>query len=265
MAAPSATFGSTASLIAQQFPNGFNNGLTSLNDVSTDETTLELLKMMSDQVPSLVKAVARQLREKSVKTRQCCFALLTELLHVVPGALSTYFHLLIPGVQFSLLSDKNFNSNMKIDTLNFLATALISHDPAVFHPHVGALVPLVVQMVQDNFYKVVAEALVVVQLLVRVIRPLEKPSSFDFTPHVNPLYQCVFIKLYATDIDQEVKEKAISAMGQLISSFGDFLNGQLTKCLPVMLERLKNEITRLTAVRALTVIALSPLKVSCLL
>jgi cullin-associated NEDD8-dissociated protein 1 len=51
-------------------------------------------------------------------------------------------------------------------------------------------------------------------------------------------------------------------MGRLIANMGDRLgSAQLNQCLPVLLERLRNEITRLTAVRALTRVAQSPLRV----
>lgn len=43
--------------------------------------------------------------------------------------------------------------------------------------------------------------------------------------------------------------------GQIIRNLGDSLSAELTECLPIFLERLKNEITRLTAVKALTMIA----------
>ena len=68
-------------------------------------------------------------------------------------------------------------------------------------------------------------------------------------------------KLRAADIDQEVKERAIGCMGQLVSQLGDHLQAQLPVCLPILLDRLRNEITRLTTVKALTMIAASPLKV----
>ena len=45
----------------------------------------------------IVKALHRQLKEKSVKTRQCCFNMLTELVTVLPGALTTHIPVLIPG------------------------------------------------------------------------------------------------------------------------------------------------------------------------
>ena len=57
---------------------------------------------LQSQVPALVKAVHRQMKEKSVKTRQGCFNLLTELVIVLPGSLSDHIAALIPGIQYSL-------------------------------------------------------------------------------------------------------------------------------------------------------------------
>lgn len=48
---------------------------------------------------------------------------------------------------------------------------------------------------------------------------------------------------------QEVKECAISCMGLIVSTFGDHLNAELSACLPVLVDRMGNEITRLTAVK----------------
>ena len=42
--------------------------------------------------------------------------------------------------------------------------------------------------------------------------------------------------------------------GQVIGSLGDVLKNKLPECLPVYVSRLKNEITRLTTVKALTMI-----------
>ena len=58
----------------------------------------------------------------------------------------------------------------------------------------------------------------------------------------------------AADIDQEVKERAITCMGQVVASLGDSLGQQLPECMPIFVDRLRNEITRLTTVRAITLI-----------
>jgi len=222
------------------------------------------VNMLAAQIPDVVRAVHRQLREKSVKTRQGCFSLLTELVLVLPGALGVHLSSLMPGVQYSL-GDKNSSSNMKIDTLSFLNTLLSNHKNVVFHPHIKILVPPIVNAVSDPFYKITSEALLVTQQLVKIIRPLDDrskcDSKFDYQPYVKSLYACTVKRLKAADIDQEVKERAIACMGQIVANLGDSLQDELKECLPIFLERLKNEITRLTTVKALTLIAQSPLNI----
>lgn len=235
------------------------------------------LQQLQEQVPTIVKAVQPLMREKSVKTRQDCFLLLRELLNALPGALSKHIDQLMPGIHYSL-SDKNTTSNMKIDALTFVHHMLTGHNPQVFHPHIQVLVPLIVNSVFDPFYKIATEALSVLQQLVKVIRPLgelncltflirnliaftfvEVQTSLDFTPFVQELYGCTLQKLRSPEVDQEVKERAIACMGQIISNMGDALQPELGTCLPIFMERLLNEVTRLSSVKALTMIAASPL------
>lgn len=75
------------------------------------------------------------------------------------------------------------------------------------------------------------------------------------------IYECTLEKLKSQEVDQEVKERAIACMGQIIANMGDVLNVELAVCLPIFLERLRNEVTRLSAVKALIMIAASPLRV----
>ena len=89
------------------------------NDPNRMEAEEGPVSLLQAQVPHIVKALHRQMKEKSIKTRQGCFALLTELILVLPGALAAHMNLLVPGVQFSLASSQS-NSNMKIDTLSFV-------------------------------------------------------------------------------------------------------------------------------------------------
>merc|ERR1719232_1408303 len=214
------------------------------------------------QVPSLVKAVHKLMKEKSVKTRQGCFMILTELIGVLPGALAEHIPALIPGIQFSL-GDKQSSSNMKIDTLSFVQHLLQNQGqlPSVFHPHAPVLVPAIISAVSYPFYKISSEALLVLESLVKILRPFNNDSKFDFKPFTSNVYQCCFVRLKASDIDQEVKERAISCMGYIVAHLGDHLKSELPTCLPIFLDRLKNEITRLTAVKALISIAKSDLKI----
>uniref|UniRef100_A0A668UIE7 TATA-binding protein interacting (TIP20) domain-containing protein n=1 Tax=Oreochromis aureus TaxID=47969 RepID=A0A668UIE7_OREAU len=222
-----------------------------------EEPAVALLKK---QVPATVKALHRQLKEKSIKSRQGCFCLLTELAHTVPGALEEHIPALIPGIIFSL-TDKSTPSTMRIDALSFFNVLLLSHPPQAFQPHMQVLLPPVVACIEDSFYKITSEALLVIQHLVKVMRPQGQAGGFDPKPFVKEVFSVTMKRLKATDIDQEVKERAISCMGHIVCHLGDHLRAEVQGVLAIFLERLKNEITRLTAVRTITLIAASPLKV----
>ena len=51
------------------------------------------------------------------------------------------------------------------------------------------------------------------------------------------VYQSCYNRLRAPDIDQEVKERAIACMGQIVANLGDYLKAELPNCLPIFLER----------------------------
>ncbi|KAH0939664.1 hypothetical protein HID58_007125 [Brassica napus] len=205
-------------------------GNVTKGQTDTDESSAKWL--LKQEVSKIVKSINRQLREKSVKTK-----------------------------------DKSSTSNLKIEALVFTKLVLASHAPPVFHPYIKALSSPVLAAVGERYYKVTAEALRVCGELVRVVRPSTQGMGFDFKPFVHPIYNAIMSRLTNQDQDQEVKECAITCMGLVISTFGDQLGAELPSCLPVLVDRMGNEITRLTAVKAFAVIATSPLHIdlSCVL
>ncbi|KAG2704353.1 hypothetical protein I3843_05G001300 [Carya illinoinensis] len=222
--------------------------------------------LLKQEVPKIVRSITRQLREKSIKTKVGAFSVLKELVIVLPDCLADLIGSLIPGIE-KALSDKSSTSNLKIEALIFTRLVLASHSPPVFHPHIEALSGPVLSAVGERYYKVTAEALRVCGVVVRVVRPDTEGFGFDFKPYVQPIYNAIMSRLTNQDQDQEVKECAISCMGLVVATFGDSLSAELPACLPVLVDRMGNEITRLTAVKAFAVISASPLQIdlSCVL
>ena len=159
---------------------------------------------------------------------------------------------------------------MKIEALSFLNLLLTSHPSHVFRPHLISLVPPVVGCMGDSFYKVASEALLVAQHLTKVIRPLDSDPPVVLNEsemsHLQMIFNSCLSRLMATDVDQEVKERAISCSAQLICQAIDLLGQErVSECLPVIVvDRLKNETTRLAAAKAFMAIASSPLRVDFL-
>ncbi|XP_036037968.1 cullin-associated NEDD8-dissociated protein 2 isoform X2 [Onychomys torridus] len=217
------------------------------------------LNMLRAQVPLVIKALQRQLKDRNVRTRQGCFYLLTELAGVLPGSLAEHMPVLVSGIVFSL-ADHSSSSTIRMDALAFLQGLLGTEPAEAFHPHLPTLLPPVMSCVADPFYKVAAEALLVLQELVRTLWPLASPRLLDPEPYVGEMSTATLARLRATDLDQEVKERAISCVGHLVGHLGDRLGDDLEPTLMLLLDRLRNEITRLPAVKALTLVAMSPLQ-----
>ncbi|XP_019800145.2 cullin-associated NEDD8-dissociated protein 2 isoform X3 [Tursiops truncatus] len=218
------------------------------------------LQMLRGQVPLVIKALQRQLKDRSVRARQGCFSLLTELAGVLPGSLAEHMPVLVAGIIFSL-ADRSSSSTIRMDALAFLQGLLGTEPAEAFHPQLPALLPPVMACVADPFYKIAAEALLVLQELVRALWPLDGPRLLDPEPYIGEMSAATLARLRATDLDQEVKERAISCMGHLVGHLGDRLGDNLEPSLLLLLDRLRNEITRLSAVKALTLVAVSPLRI----
>ncbi|XP_048489474.1 cullin-associated NEDD8-dissociated protein 1 isoform X2 [Plutella xylostella] len=228
--------------------------------------------MLLERLGSIVRGALRVVRGRSPRARAAALALLRELLTAAPRSLGPHAQPILKAL-VPFLTDKTTASSMKIETLVFIVCLARTHEADEMRAHVPLLLPPVLAAVHDPFYKVTAEALRVLQTLVKVMRPLELSHDRLSGPSVVPamprelaapareMYACVLVRLRATDMDQEVKERAIAAAGQLLAHAGDTLQDELPVCLPIFLERLRNEITRLTTVKALTKIASSPLRI----
>lgn len=218
--------------------------------------------LLGADIPAVIRAVAKQLRSKSAKTKVGVFRVLLELVAVAPDAVGSHVAELLPGIQAALQDSSSTGSNSKVQALQFLNAAMASNNPAAFQPSAERLSKLVYAAVGERYYKVAAEALRVCEQLVRVIRPdVAAPVPDAMQGLVRPLYDVVMARLSAQDQDQEVKECAISCMAAAVATLGDALGADVAQVLRVLLDRLKNEVTRLAAVKALATIARSPLNI----
>ncbi|KAI6242062.1 hypothetical protein M3Y99_00283300 [Aphelenchoides fujianensis] len=213
-----------------------------------DQQQRAVLNALSEQVPQLVRAIGKQLKSRSASIRLHCFALLIFLLRALPGALEHHFESLLPAIK-QAIQEKASDSSAKIDPLLFLHLAFCSHEPKassplsflfIFRQHLDTLVPLITKSVNEGFYKVGSVALLVLQSLIVVLRQLAA-EGLAVDTHVEEIYR-------------EVKERAIASAGILLSNFGSKLARHVGEILPLLADRLRNEMTRHIAVQAFCVI-----------
>lgn len=217
--------------------------------------------LLTRDVGAVTRSLARQLKEKSLKTRSGAFLVLKELVVVLGSTMADQIPSLMPGI-LAALNDKSTNSSLKIEALVFLRLAIASTPPAVFQPSIKQLTAGVFVCVNERYYKVTSEALRVCEQMIDVIRPSPlAPLDPSLKQVVAELFSQVMRRLSAQDQDQEVKEWAILCMAATIASLADELAPEVPSVLRVLLDKLRNEITRLTAVKAISVICATPLMV----
>ncbi|KAF2075079.1 hypothetical protein CYY_003599 [Polysphondylium violaceum] len=215
-------------------------------------------QILVDQVPKLVSSISKSLVDRSIRTRVGAFSLLKELIIVSPGALTNHVQQLMSGLSLCL-GEKNNNSNLKIEALVFLKLLFASHPAKAFQPSCAVLADHIIKCIMDPYNRISSEALRVCQEFINVLNAVK--ADVDYKPIIDQLYEATFSQLKAQDIDQEVKESAISCMGSLITYFGDYLEAKIQPTLKILLERLDNEITRVVSVKVLTKIINSDIKI----
>ena len=240
--------------------------------------------LTDDKIGAIISAGNKLMGQKgTIKTKTAIFTLLRQLTLAAPGRLESFTSMLVPSLT-EALAEKS--SALKLEALCFLRLLLETHEPTVLQSHMAEVIPLVLTCVGEDWYKSVAEALRVVAAITQAIRPYDEESGlfkgdFDFSPFVTAIFQvppwgpgivfvclvnqlhvqAIFPRLQAHDIDQEIKETAIISMGIVVYHFADHFKSELDSVLPLLMERLHNEITRMPTLKAIAAIASSPLKV----
>lgn len=234
----------------------FNTYIVLLRQTRNVKCQVKYLDVLRGQVPQIVRLLERQLKEKSIKTRQSAFNLLGELVTLLPNALAdaddqrpNFLNNIIPGVLYSLNSN-SATSSMKVEALVFLNLLLTTHKAVVFRNYFAALITEVNKAVGDSFYKIASEALAALTLIIPIIRSASQvdASTLGF---VDAIYASTLGKLETSDADQEVKERAIICMAEIVCVFGEHMNNRHDEVFALFLERLRNEVTRLTCVKSM--------------
>ncbi|KAL8690034.1 MAG: hypothetical protein Q9218_004434 [Villophora microphyllina] len=222
---------------------------------------------------TILRGVSKLLKESTPATKQGSIALLREIVIIQRGGLSEHFRLIAgPLTEAVRLSAGGSHSQsvgtaasassgkLRIEALQLVCAVCDNHSSTIITPHVPGLVSAVVEAAQDKYVKVSSAAIVAVESLLKVLTPPRSASAEQNNrKFVEQLYDIVLDRAVATDADVEVRQRAIHALGVLLArdcghSKASVLNKtQSKKATEVLLDRLRNETTRLSAVRAVNI------------
>ncbi|KAK7965743.1 cullin-associated nedd8-dissociated protein 2 protein [Apiospora aurea] len=233
---------------------------------------------LSNLTPQLVKVATKLLKGKQIPTKQAIVNLLDDLISVQHGGLSTYFdQVMQPIIDATKVTTGSSVSasvalsggaasatmtTLRVAVLVFISDIAKTHSSNLFQAYLSKIVAGVVAAVQDRFYKVSSEAIRTAEELVKAITPPRaRMTSQKYKPDLETLYDIIIDRTAAIDADVEVRQKAIQALGTLLSRTSStdgqsLLDAQKRQAaLDLLLDRLRNETTRLYAVRAIDKVA----------
>jgi cullin-associated NEDD8-dissociated protein 1 len=228
---------------------------------------------LANLTPTIIKSVAKLLKGKLIPTKQASITLLDDMVSVQRGGLAPYFEQIVGPIIEAIKSSSNASTAASLSsaggsasatgtTLRMAALRLTSniaknHPSAVLQPHLPKLVASVVAVAHDRFYKISSEAIQTAEEIVKAITPpRSRMTAQKFQGELHKLYDVLIDRASANDADAEVRQKSIHALGTLLArttgSEGSTLlpDAKRQAALSCLLDRLKNETTRLAAVRA---------------
>jgi len=228
----------------------------------TDNATQGLAKIN----PEVVKASSKLLKTSTVPTKQAIISLLKDMVTAQKGGLSQHAEQVIDPVIETMDAAGAGGSNvagnaLRVEVLLLLKALADTHSSKIIKPHLGKVVPALVKAAKDRYAKVSGEAFATIESFINALTPPRSAASKGQNgQYLSELLQVSTERITAKDTDTEVRQKAVRALGLLIArtsgSAGSSLLSQQDRfsAQQLVLERLKNELTRIACVRAVETI-----------
>jgi cullin-associated NEDD8-dissociated protein 1 len=255
--------------------NAAEAGVVAFAGDDMDTSTAVTIDLRTNYAPSLVKACEKLLSVKKGGERSKSNALsLLSTLCKAPGGVGgqqeitsvfQYIQSFLADEDNDALHREASSKTLRLDALSLVHVMLVcnNHDPV--HIRKGlteTLLPQLCQAVKEQWYKVIAEALralaAVPRFFVIGFRAGDQSTEEqrkEMDDVANQLFAAIEPLLAAHDVDQEIKECALAACAALLSALhSNMSSDQTTSMLNLLLDRLKNETTRIAAIKTLSVI-----------
>lgn len=208
----------------------------------------DLGQLLLGGFPTLVRNLTKLLKQtRQPKSKIAIVQVLIKVVQVLggKGLDSSRVDALLPLV---LQNVKDRNANLKLESLLLIKTLVGLEATGVTLQHLQQIKPAVLKCVDADWFKVVSEALKCVSALCGRWKRLGEDKDGP------QLLSAIMPRLRQADIDLEIKNCAIDAAGQIVSCFT--LSPELDKqAMQILLDRVKNESSRIAALRAFERIA----------
>ncbi|EEQ89919.1 hypothetical protein RJZ56_004777 [Blastomyces dermatitidis] len=226
--------------------------------------------------PSIIQNIVKLWKRASIPLKQAAISLLKSLALVRYGGLNDFLQqiedpiadalktsALSGGFSVSAGTSSVSAGSLQIETLSLIAAISETHASNALLPFLIALIPGVVSAANDKNYRVASEALGAVEQIEKALTPPRvSATEHDLGPQLEKLFDIIVERIADNSSDLEVRQRAIHVLGVLLgrtsgAQGSKFISPvQRAAGLSLLVERLRNETTRLATARAIDDITL---------
>lgn len=223
--------------------------------IDDDASTNSDIETIINCGPQLIRGLKKELSSRSSKTKVRAMALAGSVVTSLPALVTALVAKVMDQIKQGLADSA---TGMRTETLLFLRIIVKVGGATPLVQHVDGLMPRVLATTDDRYYKVTAECLRFCASVVLAFGQSPPECRAKLSPLVPAIYDAALCRATAQDQDSEVKEAALHCLGGTVARFSsDLPADQLGEVPRVLRDRLGNEVTRVSTVRALRLIATS--------
>lgn len=220
--------------------------------------------------PELIRGVSDLLKAQAnpAATKEASIGLIKDIVITQRGGLDAYLSQIADPVVSAAKPTAHGSTNSASAAANSLRTQAMqligalsdTHPSASIQPYMPNIVSTLLAGIQERYSKLSVEALTATEQVIKAITPPRSASSgTQNQQHLGQLYDALVSKISANDADVEVRQTAIHVLGLLLGRSSG-TQGLITLAkrkagLDLLVDRLKNELTRLASVRAIDTVA----------
>jgi cullin-associated NEDD8-dissociated protein 1 len=219
--------------------------------------------------PEIVKGVASLLKQSSCPptTKQASISLIKDIVVTQRGGLDGYLNQLItPVVEAAKTAGGSSSSasatanSLRTQALQLIGAIADTHSSKTIQPYLASIVDALLCGIKNKYSKLSIEALAAAEQVIKALTPPRSAASgAENQQLLDQLYEALVNRIAANDADVEVRRSAIHVLGLLLgrsSGTQGLLSPQKRASgLDLLVDRLKNELTRLASVRAVDSVA----------
>ena len=212
--------------------------------------------------PAIVQGLSHLLKSGAPSTKEGAIVLLHEMVKTRREGLQQYLAQIVgPAIEASRVSNApawsgaaaSVGHSLRIKALRLLGAIVTSHSAAAIAPSVDQIVEEVYLGLHDAYSKVAVEALAVAKGVIKALTASAPAASQH--QHLITLYNVLISRATANDVDVDVRQSAIDVLGLLVGRTSGrpelMAPGRRQVALGLLAERLRSEVTRLSAARAI--------------